>query len=208
MKKLIVILLLLCVSFTLHAKDFILTEKMINEIKIIDGLYEKYNTIKAKFIQKDNLGNRGEGWFIISKPGKARIEYSNIPVRFIANKGALLYQDTSLKQKTFLPIHSSPFAYLLEDKTSFLNAHIKIMNYVSYSTHVEITMVSKNNPEIGSLTLYLTSEKAEIIKWNVVDAKGIVTEVFLLEPTFSVNGVKNQSIFNTQKIKNVQFANL
>ena len=208
MKNLIVILVLLCVSFVANATDFILSEKMQDEIKRIDGLYAQYNTIKAKFIQKDNLGNRGEGWFIISKPGKARIEYSNIPVRFIANKGALLYQDTNLKQKTFLPIHSSPFAYLLEDKTSFLNEHIKIMNYVSYSTHVEITMVSKSNPEIGSLTLYLTSEKGEIIKWNVVDAKGILTEVFLLEPNFSVNGVKNKSIFNTQKITNVKFADL
>ena len=92
MKNLIVILVLLCVSFVANATDFILSEKMQDEIKRIDGLYAQYNTIKAKFIQKDNLGNRGEGWFIISKPGKARIEYSNIPVRFIANKGALLYQ--------------------------------------------------------------------------------------------------------------------
>ena len=208
MSKFIIITIVLLFSMMANAKEFILTDKMLNEIKRIDILYEKYNTIKAKFIQKDNLGNRGEGWFVISKPGKARIEYSNIPVRFIANKGSLLYQDVSLKQKTFLPIHSSPFAYLLEDKTSFLSTKIKITNYVSYSTHVEITMVSNINPEIGSLTLYLTSEKGEIIKWNVVDAKGIVTEVFLLEPKFSIDGIKNKSIFNTHKVKNVQFEDL
>ncbi len=183
----------------------VLTSKQEDEIKKIDTLYNSFKTVRSRFVQKDSLGNSASGWFVLEKPGKLRVEYDNIPIRFIASGANLLYQDIKLKQKSFIPIKSTPFYYLLKSKSSFLNKDIAITEYEVNDTYTKITFVTKKAPAMGSLTLFLTSDTAQIIKWNILDAKGITTEIFLSNPKFSVNAISNATIFNVQRIKDVDF---
>ena len=192
----------------LFAENKNLTKSMIEEITQIDILYSKYQSIKSQFIQKDNLGNTSSGWFVIQKPGLARIEYQDVPIRFIANNNSLLFQDLQLKQKSFFPINASPFSYLLDKNFSFLSDKIKIVDYQVLEDYISITIKSTQNLDIGSLTLFLSKDKAEIIKWTIVDAKGVASDVFLVSPEFSEFAFTNQTIFNVQRIKSVKFNDL
>ncbi len=192
----------------LFAKNDSLSKSAIDEIKKIDILYSQYKSIKSQFIQKDNLGNTASGWFVIQKPGLARIEYKDIPIRFIANNNSLLFQDLQLKQKSFFPINASPFSYLLDKNFSFLSDKIKIINYQVFEDYISITIKSSQNLDIGSLTLFLSKDKAELIKWSIVDAKGISSDIFLISPEFSEFSFTNQAIFNVQKIKSITFKEL
>ena len=211
-KLYIVILVLVFILYVCSAlfsaqvpNNFVLSEQQKSEIKKIDKLYNGFKTVRSRFIQKDSLGNAASGWFVLEKPGKLRVEYDNIPIRFIATGSNLLYQDIKLKQKSFIPIKSTPFYYLLENKSSFLNKDIEITEYEVKDAYTKITFVTKKAPAMGSLTLFLTSDTAQIIKWNVLDAKGITTEIFLSNPKFSNNSITNKSIFNVQRIKDIDF---
>ncbi len=189
-------------------EEFSLSESQMEEIKKIDQQYNQFLVVKSKFLQKDSSGNTAKGWFIIERPGKLRVEYENIPIRFIASNNSLLYQDIKLKQKSFIPIKSTPFHYLMATNTSFLSKEVMIVNYQILEEYTEITFVNRENPALGSLTLFLSNDNSQIIKWNVFDSKGILTEVFLNNPEFSNNKIKNSSIFNVQKVKEVTFAEI
>ncbi len=204
--RLVFLVSLFFLSVTMLKANFVLSKEQEAELKKIDDLYGNYKTIKSKFIQKDNLNNRASGWFVIEKPGKARIEYDDIPVRFIAINNSLMFQDIKMKQKSFLPIKGSPFSYLLEEKTSFFSNKIKIISFSSKDEYVEIGLISTEYPEVGSLTLFLAKETADIIKWVVIDSRGIQTEIFLISPVFSNQPIKTSTIFNTQRIKEFQFS--
>lgn len=186
----------------------ILSAEQNAEIKNLDELYRKYKVIKAKFLQTDSLGNSVKGWFVIQKPGKARIEYEDLPIRIIANGKSLLVQDLKLKQKSFLPMSSNPFSYLLDENASLINDNIIIKDFKTYEEYHEITLVNKATPGLGYLVLYLTIDKAEIIKWTVYDAKGTVTDVYLLDPQFLENNIVNQNIFNVQNTKNIAYEDI
>ncbi|MCL2567529.1 MAG: outer membrane lipoprotein carrier protein LolA [Alphaproteobacteria bacterium] len=208
----LIILVLIIILYTLTAwktlsaeENFVLSENQKAEIQSIDKKYNEFKTVRSRFIQRDSTGNIAHGWFVLEKPNKLRVEYENIPIRFIASGTNLLYQDIKLKQKSFIPIKSTPFYYLLDNKSSFLNADIKIIGFESLSDYTKITFVSAKAPAMGSLSLFLSNDSAQIIKWDVLDAKGIRTEIYLSNPEFSNTKIANSAIFNTQRIKEVDF---
>lgn len=202
-----ILIVILYGASALYSDDntFVLSKSQQSEIKKIDEQYNKFKTVKSRFIQKDSLGNAASGWFILEKPGKLRVEYDNIPIRFIASGSNLLYQDIKLKQKSFIPLKSTPFYYLLDNKASFLNQDIDITEYEVNDAYTKITFVKKDSPTMGSISLFLTTDTSQIIKWNILDAKGITTEIFLSSPKFSNKPITNTSIFNVQRIKEVEF---
>ncbi|MDR0484637.1 MAG: outer membrane lipoprotein carrier protein LolA [Alphaproteobacteria bacterium] len=208
----LIILVLIIILFTLTAinslfaeENFTLSEEQKSEIKKIDKKYNEFKTVRSRFIQKDSRGFVASGWFVLEKPNRLRVEYDNIPIRFIASGTNLLYQDIKLKQKSFIPIKATPFYYLLEDKTSFLNEDIAIIGFEVQDTYTKIVFNNKKSPGLGSLSLFLTNDTAQIIKWDILDAKGVSTEIYLSDPKFSKDKIKNSLIFNTQRIKEVDF---
>ncbi len=205
---LVILVIILYVASALYSEEkdeFILSEQQKSEIKKIDQQYNAFKTVRSRFIQKDSLGNTASGWFVLEKSGKLRVEYDNIPIRFIASGSNLLYQDIKLKQKSFIPLKSTPFYYLLSNQSLFLNKDIDITEYEINDVYKKITFVTKKSPAMGSISLFLTTDTAQIIKWDILDAKGITTEIFLSNPTFSNLPITNTAIFNVQKIKDVEF---
>ncbi|MFL1780683.1 Outer membrane lipoprotein carrier protein LolA [Candidatus Hepatincolaceae symbiont of Richtersius coronifer] len=192
-------------KFSTSDADFSPTQEQLAEIEKINILYSRYKVIKSKFMQRDSVGGFSKGWFIIQKPGRARVEYDDIPIRFIISGNSLLYQDISLKHKSFLPVNSSPFSYLLEENSSFLNKNLKLLNFVSFDDHNEITLSSIKNPELGRMILFFSKEQGELLKWIILDSKGVATEIYLLEPIFSNQLVQDLAIFNLQRVKEVTF---
>lgn len=204
-KNFLLLFFLFCFFENADAMD--LSPRDLEEIKKLDLMYQSYSSIKSEFLQKDSLGNIHNGWFLIQKPGFARIEYTTLPIRFIANGNSLLFQDIKLKQKSFFPINASPFSYLLDKDFSFLSNKINITKYKKYDDHVEITFISNLYQNIGSLTLFL-SNNGELLQWSILDAKNTVTEIFLLKPVFSSLAFSNKGLFNIQKIKNIHYSDI
>jgi len=210
LRILILIVSLVLSNIAIAASDpyapYVFSEAAKTEIEQIDKLYQRYTTITTRFVQGDSLGNKATGWFAIQKPGKARVEYDNIPISLIANANSLLLHDTKLKQKSFVPINSSPFAYLLQKEMSLLSNQIIITNYESTADHIEITIISSQYKEIGAIKLVISKENGELLSWTVYDAKGVETSIFLVDAKFDNKHLKNQAIFNTQRVvEHVEF---
>ncbi len=184
--------------------QIVLSEQAINNIKALDALYMKSTKVKSKFIQKTNLGDTTSGWFMIEKPGRARVEYDNIPIRLIANDNTLLVQNIKDKTKSFLPIKSSPFYYLLQTNFSFFSEQLSIIGYVKNINTTEIKFISKKNPELGNINIVLNNN-GELIEWIVTDAKGIITTISLIEPSFSSGAFQNKALFNIHKVINIKY---
>lgn len=209
LKNICFLLIFLLANTLVFAKEPVqLSPDNIKTLKSIASVYNQYTLVKARFIQKDSLGNSAKGWLILQKPGKARIEYENIPVRFIANKNVIMYQDIKLKQKSFVQTTSSPFGYLLEEHFSFFSPYFTILGYSNNGSLIKITITSKKHPEMGQLTLYLASLNAELIGWRILDAKGIVTEFYLNNPIFVKANLTDKSIFNMQRIVEKDFTDI
>jgi outer membrane lipoprotein-sorting protein len=195
------------VSFV-FAEDFNLSEAQKNTIKELDVKYEVIKSIKAKFKQVDGQNNVAYGWFILQKPGLARIEYDDMPIRFIANSNSLVVQDKSADQKSFFPSSASPFGFLLQEDFSFFNKAVKIISYTEEGDSIAIGFVSTKNMDAGNLTLFLNKNTAHIIKWIVLDARGSTTEITLVEPIFSSALFSSKTMFNVQKIKDVKYSDI
>lgn len=206
----VIIMLLFSIlgSSYLLAVDFNLSDAQKNTIQQLDAKYEGIKSIKAKFKQVDVQNNVAYGWFILQKPGLARIEYDDIPIRFIANANSLVVQDKEADQKSFFPSSASPFGFLLQEDFSFFNKSVKIISYTEEGDNIAMGFVSTKNIDAGNLTLFLNKETAHIVKWIVVDARGSKTEITLVEPIFTSALFSSKTIFNVQKIKDVKYSEI
>lgn len=201
----IVLTITLCfkIAYTIE-----LTTEQSKLLNIIDAKYISYKSIKSKFTQTDHVGNSTTGWFAISRPKLARIEYADLKLRFIANSTSLLFDDLNQNQKTILPIQSSIFAYLLEENTSLLNKDVEILEFMEKNNFIKITLQNKKNPEIGNITLQIQKSNGHIMGWEIKDAVGAVTTVVLNNPTFSTNAISPSSMFNIQRVRDIEFNNI
>lgn len=209
-----ILLLLFSNTLNIHygyAQDIInktpitLTKKQQDLLSAVSQIYNKYPIIKSAFIQKDSSGHFATGWFIISKPNYLRIEYFNLPVRFILNHNVLLYQDLKMKTKSFLPINTTPLSILLNTKFSFQNNSIIITNFEERYDYFLITVLKKNNPEMGELTLFFDRKSKQLIKWRIFDIKHVTTEILLTTPQFTNQQNFDNDIFNTHHIESLRF---
>lgn len=207
MLKIFILTTTLIFSLVNCINAFTLTASQKQIIQNINTKYVTYKAIKSQFVQVDAKGNSTMGWFVINRPQKARIEYPQLNIRFIANAGSLLFDDLNQDQKTMLPLGASVFSYLLEEKQSLLSNNVDIINFSQNTANntITLTLTSKQNPQLGTLSLTLNQSTAYITGWQVKDAVGNVTTITLNNPTFTTVDIKNQAIFNIQRVRNVKF---
>ena len=88
----------------------------------IESFFKNLATLEADFIQVSPSGNVSNGKIYLDLPGKLRIDYKNPNNLLITSKGFwIVIQDRQSKTTNNIPVNSSPFSILLENKPILKN---------------------------------------------------------------------------------------
>jgi outer membrane lipoprotein-sorting protein len=149
-------------------------------VKDAEAYLNGITTLRAKFIQTDNDGKQQNGTFLLSRPGKMRIDYDPPSKDFIVADGILIYYyDGKMKQQSSAPISRSLANFFLRKELK-LSGDISVSDVKRQNNTLQMSLVQTRNPLAGSLTLILSEKPMQLLAWRIVDAQGLVTEVRLL----------------------------
>lgn len=139
-------------------------------------------TLEGGFAQISSTGAYADGKVYLQRPGKMRLIY-NPPVQteLIVRKGSIIYHDKEFRQVTYYPLDATPLSVLLQEELSF-DKDVRIVDLARGGGVTELTLVDRDDPGMGSVTLVFSDAPFELRKWAVVDAQGIMTQVSLLNP--------------------------
>ena len=145
----------------------------------IEKFFKNFNTLEANFIQVSPSGNVSNGKIYLDLPGKLRLDYENPNSLLITCKGFwIVIQDRSTKTTNNIPVKSSPFAVLLENKSFLSNENIK----AEYSTEagiISLKLKSTDYDKQEKLVLEFSEKPFSLKKWVIRDSLGEDTTVLI-----------------------------
>ena len=143
----------------------------------VEKFFKNLTTLDANFIQVSPSGNVSNGKIYLDLPGKLRIDYENPQNLLITCQGFwIVIQDRDAKTTNHIPVKSSPFGILLENK-SFLNNENFKTEYIVEAGIVSLKINGKKNDEQGSLVLEFSEKPFSLKKWIIQDSLGENTTV-------------------------------
>ena len=178
------LLFLLCFTTSAFAdsaaKEKILTTEQQQLIEKIESYFNNIRSIKSKFYQISNNGGSAQGDFYVLKPNKMRLEYQPPhQIEVIADGYYLIFHDKKLEQVTYLDLDENPASMILKDKFSFKKENLAITDISSESGTISVSIIKKNQPSIGEITLIFKENPFSLKQWQVTDAQQITTLVTL-----------------------------
>ncbi len=187
-------LLLSCASFASEKEPETLMQKEAETLKEIENYFNTIDTIESNFYQLSSNGATAEGKFYASKPNKMRLEYTPpYPVEVIADGYYLIFHDKKLEQVTYLDLEENPASMILKKDFSFEKENIEITNIENETGLLSVTLLKKDKPTAGSITLIFSQNPIALRQWQVVDAQQITTLVTLNK--MDTNGEVDEKLF-------------
>ena len=145
----------------------------------IEKFFKNFITLEANFIQVSPSGNVSNGKIYLDLPGKLRLDYENPDSLLITCKGFwIVIQDRSTKTTNNIPVKSSPFAVLLENKSFLSNENIKA-EYSTAAGVISLKLKSPDNDKQESLVLEFSENPFSLKKWIIKDSLGEDTTVLI-----------------------------
>ena len=145
----------------------------------IEKFFKNLVTLEANFIQVSPSGNISNGRIYLDLPGKLRIDYENPNNLLITSKGFwIVIQDRDAKITNNIPVKSTPFAILLENKSFLGNQNIK-SEYSIEAGIMSLKLKSQNNDKQESLVLEFSENPFSLKKWIIQDSLGENTTVLI-----------------------------
>jgi len=138
--------------------------------------------LTANFLQvaADGSTRTGKAW--LERPGKMRFEYSPPDKQLlVAGYGLLVYYDPQLDQTTNIPLGSTPLGILLAKHVDLNSGGVVVTGIQQEPGEDDITLIRKDKPAAGSLTLVFGTDPLELRQWVVDDAQGRETRVSLYD---------------------------
>ncbi len=144
--------------------------------------FANLKTVKSRFIQTNADGTQSRGTFYLSRPGKLRFEYDPPNKDFVVADGYFIYfYDGEMKQQTNAPISQTLADFLLR-KNFTLSGDLKVTKIMHAGGYIQITMIQRNEPKAGELTLaFAEGSKYQLKKWRIKDSVGNITETELFD---------------------------
>lgn len=146
--------------------------------------YENYlnnlKTLSGDFTQINSKGQQAEGKIQISRPGKMRLSYKPPSSLLIVADGKwLITKDTQADEVNYVSLDNTPAAFILRPHIHF-SGDVAITNIIPRENNTtEISLVRRDEPESGYITLVFQDNPVSLKEWSVVDAQGIETRVVL-----------------------------
>lgn len=165
-----------------------LSEQDRKDVARIQDYLNGISTVRAGFVQEAPDGSVAQGKIYLSRPGKLRVEYDPpVPILMIATGIWLIYYDGELEQATYLPLRSTPLAFLLKDNIS-LETDVNVADLERRAGLLRLTVTEADDAggSKGVVTLTFSDTPLELKAWVLRDAQGQSTRLALLDPRFGV----------------------
>lgn len=149
-------------------------------IKRVEDYLTNLTSIVADFSQVDAAGGLAEGKFYLKKPGKMRWEYKPpTPILLVSNGKVMTYYDSELDQVNYIAFDDTLAGFLAQDKITLNSSSAKLTDFVAKEGVIRATIVQKEKPDEGSLTLEFTDGPLQLKQMVVTDARGQRTNIQL-----------------------------
>lgn len=159
----------------------------IGEINRIEDYLNGIRTMQSRFIQINPDGSAWNGNLYVRRPGRFRFEYDPpIPHLLIANNNWFFHVDRALQETNVIPLIKTPAQFLVQEHMS-LKKDFKITKFEQMPGMVQIVMVTRDNPEVGEVTLTFSDKPLELRKWTVRDPQENITQITLQNTRYGVN---------------------
>jgi len=153
----------------------------------IEAYLNSIDTVEADFVQHASTGQVARGKLFISRPGHMRVDYAPpSPILIIANGTFLIYFDQDLQQVSYLPLRSTPAAILLDENVRLNKGDLRVVSLTERDGLARVTVHRHENPGEGKIALIFSTAPVALLRWEVIDAQGVVTTVSLEHPQFGV----------------------
>jgi outer membrane lipoprotein-sorting protein len=146
--------------------------------------YENYlnnlRTLSGNFTQVSSRGQTATGTIQISRPGKMRLAY-NPPsgLLIVADGKWLITQDARADEVNYVSLENTPAAFILRPQVRF-SGDVAVTSVIPKEDNTTaISLVRRDEPDAGTITLVFTDNPVMLKEWNVVDAQGVSTRVVL-----------------------------
>ena len=164
-------------------QDFLNRNK--SDLTQIENYLNNIKFLNASFIQESNTGEISKGKFLLSRPGKMRVEYDKpTPLLIIANGSVLAYTDLELEETSYLSTNSTPASFLTRKNFSFSAKDVEITNFVKSDNLIKVGIVKKNKKEAGVFSLIFTANPLRFIKMEVKNDLDEITKVSFVTAKF------------------------
>lgn len=180
----------------LYSEDLNQIEVYLNNIK----------NLSAKFVQESSGGRLLEGNFLLSRPGKMKIEYNAQPKIIITVNGSILtYQDTELDETSYIRTNTTPASFLTRKNISFSAKDLKITNVEKSINQIKVSVMKKNRKDAGEFSLIFTSTPLRFIKMEVKNNLDQIVSVTLRKLNFSKPLPKDLFVIKNKNYPNNEY---
>ena len=161
------------------AQDLILTQEENAVLQRINVYFNTIRTMTGDFVQFDHVGNRSEGVFNLSRPGKMRFHYEP-PARLdvVADGRSVAIIDRGLDTQDIYPLGKTPLRFLVADYINLIR-DTKVRDVTVEPDLVTILIEETNRFGAGQIQLMFDGQTNELRQWIVTDDQNRTTTVAL-----------------------------
>lgn len=156
------------------------------DIARVEAYLDTVRTLDSRFLQIGPDGGVAEGRFLLSRPGKLRLEYDPPnPNLFVSDGSAFVHIDKRLSTIAYLPIDATPAGVLVRNSIR-LSGDVSVAAIERSPAALRVALIQTKDPRAGRLVLTFADRPLSLAGWSVVDAQGLMTRLTLVAPKFDV----------------------
>jgi outer membrane lipoprotein-sorting protein len=156
------------------------------DIARVEAYLETVRTLDSRFLQIGPDGNVAEGRFLLSRPGRLRLEYdAPNPNLFVSDGNAFVHIDKRLSTIAYLPIDATPAGVLVRNSIR-LSGDVSVAAIERSPAALRVALIQTKDPRAGRLVLTFADAPLVLVGWSVIDAQGLATRLTLVAPRFDV----------------------
>ena len=143
----------------------------------INAYFNSFTLMEGQFVQFGPSGEKSEGVFFLSRPGKIRFHYrppSRLDV--ISDGSSVAIRDGKTNTQDLYPLAKTPLRYLLARQIDLTSSQI-VSSVKEEADLISLVIVEKTALVEGKLTLIFDRKSYELRRWVVQDAQGLNTSV-------------------------------
>ncbi len=148
------------------------------QLEKINTYFNSITNLSGKFVQVGPDGNKTQGEFYMSKPGKVRFEYNEpSPIELISDGDAVAVRDRKLATQDIYPLSQTPLRFLLSDKLD-LSKDANVINVFSDELFTTVVIEEKSLVAgTNRLMIMFGTKDHQLKQWTVTDPQGYDTTV-------------------------------
>lgn len=153
----------------------------------LEDYLSKLTTIRASFNQVAPNGDVSSGTFVLKRPGKMRWDYNPpVEILLISDGDTITYYDAELEQVNYIDVDDTLATFLARKDILLDSPAVKLTEFSAEAGAIRATVVEREKPTEGSLTLEFSDNPLTLRFMRVTDASGNETRVQLQNAQFGV----------------------